>query len=111
MSFRAFPTSIVLAALCLTSCASKRSELLLDTRVTPPEVVLAMVDAKEKKIQTMVGTGSLTFESPEIAGTAAFESSLRKPDSLLVTLEGPFGIDVGTFFLSRDRYVMYNSLE
>jgi outer membrane lipoprotein-sorting protein len=46
-----------------------------------------------------------------MAGTAAFELALKKPDSLLVTFEGPFGIDLGTLFISREKYLMYNSME
>lgn len=100
----------VLAAL-LISCAPKRSEVLLNTEATPPDLVLKMVEQQGAKISTLVGRGIISFDSPEMAGTAAFESNLKKPDSLLVTLEGPFGIDVGTFFLCREKYVLYNSLE
>jgi outer membrane lipoprotein-sorting protein len=59
----------------------------------------------------MRGRGSVSFESPEVAGSAFFAMSLKKPDSLLIMLEGPFGIDAGFLFLSREKFVLYNSLE
>jgi hypothetical protein len=65
----------------------------------------------DARLRTLRGRGSLTFESPEMTGSAAFDVSLRKPDSLLLALEGPFGIQVGTFFLSHDRFFLYNSLQ
>ncbi len=74
-------------------------------------MLIALVEEKSSKLLTLSGKGMLSFESPEMAGTASFTSSLRRPDSLLVFLEGPFGINVGTLFLSKERYIVYNSLE
>ncbi|HXG00740.1 MAG TPA: DUF4292 domain-containing protein [Bacteroidota bacterium] len=107
-----FPRALCLFCLALfTSCAPKRSAVVLDTDVTSPQLLISLVETNARKLVSLVGSGVITFESPEVAGTAAFVSTLKKPDSLLVTLEGPFGIDVGTFFLSRDTYVVYNSFE
>ena len=107
-------TRAAIPALCaalFASCAPKRSAVLLDTTATPPELVRRLVNENSRRLATLVGSGVVTFDSPELAGTAAFSSTLKKPDSLLVTFEGPFGIDVGTFFLCKDSYVVYNSLE
>ena len=102
---------ILLCAVVLHSCAPRRSEVALNTRIVPAAMLMDMVRERERRVQSLSGSGSVSFESPELGGTAIFEISLKKPDSLLVRLEGPFGIDVGTFFLSRERYVMYNSFE
>lgn len=102
---------ILCLLLFLSSCAPRRSEILLNTRETPPEALMTAVEERRSKIVSLTGSGVLSFESPELSGTASFESTMKKPDSLLVMLEGPFGIDVGTFFLSREKYVLYNSLE
>lgn len=98
-------------ALLVVSCAPKRSELLLNTDATSPAILLNRLEEREAKLTTLVGRGIVTFDSPEMAGSASFLSNMKKPDSLLVTLAGPFGIEVGTLFLSREKYVMYNSLE
>ncbi len=100
-----------LLACFLSSCAPRRTEILLNTRETPPEALMSAVEEQRSKIVSLTGSGVLSFDSPELSGTASFESTMKKPDSLLVTLEGPFGIDVGTFFLSRDKYLLYNSLQ
>jgi hypothetical protein len=108
--FRRFSAAL-LAAVLIGSCSSKRSTIALNTQAIEADALVTLVGAAARNVQSLAGKGSITFESPEIAGSAAFEMSMRKPDSLLVTLEGPFGISVGTFFLSRERYIMYNSLE
>lgn len=102
---------VILSAVIVFSCAPRPGLLVLDTRVVPASELIARVTEGGERLHTLVGRGTVTFESQEIVGSAAFELALRKPDSLLVTLEGPFGIDVGTLFLSRERFVMYNSME
>ena len=101
-----------LALLLLSfSCAPKHTAILLDTKAVDVPTLIRMVGTGQQKLHTMVGAGSVTFDSPEIAGTASFDLTMKKPDSLLVRFEGPFGIDVGTLFLSRSKYMAYNSLE
>jgi hypothetical protein len=111
MKFFRLPPLVLLTTFLLLSCAPKHSELLLDTEATDAGTLMMFVQDRQNQLQSMVGRGTVTFESPEIAGTAAFEVALRKPDSLLVTFEGPFGIDLGTLFISREKYLMYNSME
>jgi hypothetical protein len=74
-------------------------------------LLLDQVSKQNATVQTLVGRGSLTFDSPEVAGSAFFRAALKRPDSLLLRLQGPFGIDVGTFFLSHERFVMYNAID
>ncbi|MEK9135518.1 MAG: DUF4292 domain-containing protein [Bacteroidota bacterium] len=99
------------ALLLIASCAPKRSEVLLDTKATDARTLISLVEEHQNKLHSVVGKGTVTFESPEIAGTAAFELALKKPDSLLVTFEGPFGIDLGALFISAGKYFIYNSME
>jgi len=98
-------------ALLLSSCAPKRAEVALSTESVSAATLVSLVEARAKQLKSIVGRGSVTFESPQMAGSAFFTLSLLKPDSLLVQLAGPFGMDLGTLFISRDRFVMYNSLQ
>jgi outer membrane lipoprotein-sorting protein len=103
--------ALALMSVLLASCAPKRAEILLDTHAVPAGRLISLVAARQAALSTLTGRGVASFESPEMGGTAAFTMALRKPDSLLVRFEGPFGIDVGTLFLSRDKFVVYNSIE
>lgn len=106
-----FPVAVLLLGLLAGSCAPKTNSVLLDTSRMSASTLLEMVAAGNARVHSMTGRGSVAFESPDLTGSAYFELSLKKPDSLLAKFEGPFGIDVGTLFLSRERFVMYNSLE
>lgn len=62
-------------------------------------------------IQTLSGSGNISVESREMAGSGSFEIALRKPDSLLLKFEGPFGLEVGTALVTRKEFLLYNSLQ
>ncbi len=102
--------SLIIILLVL-SCSPKPVSVLLDTERTSAATLIRLVNANEQKIHTLVGSGHITFDTPELSGTAAFSITMKKPDSLLALFEGPFGIDLGTLFLSRNRYLIYNSFE
>lgn len=101
----------VMMGCLLVGCSPTTSELVLDTQRVPAAELVRRVAGNAAGIQTLTGSGSVDFESPDLGGSVFFTLALRKPDSLLLRLEGPFGIDVGFLFLSRGRYVLYNSVE
>jgi outer membrane lipoprotein-sorting protein len=68
------------------------------------EMVRQRVDA----VGTLRGEGVVTIESPEESGSSSFTLNLKKPDSVLVNLNGPFGIRFGTLQFTRERFVFYN---
>ncbi len=102
---------LLMLALLFSTCAPKRSELILDTHAINAAALLKVVQNTHARLHTMVGGGSVTFESPDLAGSASFDLNMKMPDSLLVRFEGPFGLDVGTVFLSREKFLVYNSIE
>ena len=110
---RSLPLLLVAAgvALLMPSCAPKPAELLLDTAQVTPARIAEMIAQHDARVHSLAGGGTLTFESPELSGSVFFTVSVKKPDSLLLRFEGPFGMDVGFLFASRERYVMYNALE
>jgi outer membrane lipoprotein-sorting protein len=90
-------------------CASRR-DLTKEGALTL-EDVLSRISARNDAITTLAGYGTITVESPEASNKGAFHVGLKKPDSVLVDLRGPFGIHVGTLLLSRKEFVFYNRME
>jgi outer membrane lipoprotein-sorting protein len=62
-------------------------------------------------IHSMSGEGRISIETPEIAQSGSFILTLQKPDSILINLQGPFGIKVGSALVTRTEFFFYNSLE
>ncbi len=102
---------VLLTVLALSGCAPHRADLLLDTGRVPAGELARIIRDNDARVTGLSGSGSVAFESSELSGSVFFTISLRKPDSLLIRFEGPFGMDAGFFFLSRSSYVIYNRLE
>jgi len=78
-------------------------------RVTPAQLVRD-VQANHGKKTTLKARGSISIESRDFSNSGNFNVDLKHPDSLLVRLRGPFGLNVGTVFLSQNDFVFYNSM-
>ncbi|MGA3246239.1 MAG: DUF4292 domain-containing protein [Bacteroidota bacterium] len=97
-------------SILLIGCASVPSANLAGRAITP-EMVQRTVQVNRERVQSLNGAGTITVETPEIAQSGSFELVLHKPDSLLMKIEGPFGIHVGSALLTRTGFVFYNSLQ
>jgi outer membrane lipoprotein-sorting protein len=107
---RVHGTLFPLIAVFLVGCASVPRPDLAGTTVNP-ETVRRIVQGNYQKVRSMTGSGTISVETPEMAQSGSFELFLRKPDSVLVKIEGPFGISVGSALITRDEFVFYNSLQ
>ena len=74
-------------------------------------VVLSAVDQNQGSLRTLTGEGELHIETPSISQSANFTLVLRKPDSLLLTVTGPFGIRVATALLTPTKFQAYSALQ
>ncbi|MCI0707088.1 MAG: DUF4292 domain-containing protein, partial [Ignavibacteriae bacterium] len=94
----------------VAGCSSTPA-LNVDKNSVTPALIHERVRANIEHIRTLSGTGTISMESPEMAGSGSFEIALRKPDSLLLKIEGPFGIEVGSALVTRNEFLFYNSLQ
>lgn len=101
-----FPVALIV----LGGCASAPSRNLAGKAVTP-EMVQHIVRVNHERIRSLTGSGTISVETPELAQSGSFELFLHKPDSMLVKVEGPFGIHVGSVLLTRTDFILYNSLQ
>lgn len=97
-------------SILLIGCASVPSANLAGRAITP-EMVQRTVQVNRERVQSLNGAGTITVETPEIAQSGSFELVLHKPDSILMKIEGPFGIRVGSALLTRTGFEFYNSLQ
>ncbi|MBM4162204.1 MAG: DUF4292 domain-containing protein [Ignavibacteria bacterium] len=101
---------LLLALVAAAGCAPTASTRVV-TGATTPERVRKSVNENQQRVQSLKGTGNITVETPEIAQSGSFELALRKPDSVLIKFEGPFGIDVGAALLTPKDFHFYSSLQ
>lgn len=100
---------LVVIVFLVQSCATNKTTL--STRSISSEQVHEIVFANQVRMQTAKGEGTISVETPTIAQSGSFVLTLRKPDSLMVILRGPFGIKIGSALLTRKTFWFYSSLE
>jgi outer membrane lipoprotein-sorting protein len=100
--------SVVLLA--FVGCNSSRVATVGNRHISYEEVQEA-VQHQQQYIHSLHGEGKISVETPDMAQSGSFTLFLRKPDSVLVKLQGPFGIKVGFALITRDEFIFYNSFE
>jgi len=105
-----FSLILILFSLLYIGCRTTSTLNLSDMSITSEEVQ-EIARTHHTRIQSIQGEGRISVETPEIAQSGAFILTLRKPDSVLISLRGPFGIKVGSALLTRTEFAFYNSLE
>ena len=93
----------------MESCSTHSA--LIGNKQFNPDRVHEIVLANQSRMLTAAGEGTISVETPTIAQSGSFSLTLKKPDSLLITLQGPFGIRVGAAMVTRTNFVFYSSLE
>lgn len=96
---------VILAESCATNKSSFRNEAVSSLEVHET------VRVNQIRMRSARGEGTISVETPTMAQSGSFVLILRKPDSLLINLRGPFGIKVGSALLTRKDFWFYNSLQ
>ncbi|NOG99433.1 MAG: DUF4292 domain-containing protein [Ignavibacteriae bacterium] len=93
---------IVLAESCVPSKPAYEEQVL------PADRLIKQLEKNRRKIKTFRGTGVLSIESPELSANANFEVMLKKPDSIKLSIYGPFGIDLAHAMVTKNSFVFYD---
>jgi outer membrane lipoprotein-sorting protein len=100
----------VFSLLVFAGCRTT-SNLNLNSRSISSAEVQKAVRSYHSEIHTMMCEGQISIETPDIAQSGSFILNLQKPDSILISIRGPFGIKVGSILITRTEFFFYNSLQ
>jgi hypothetical protein len=107
---RRFLFSLCCVLLSLTGCRTTSSLNLSSSSISYAEVQ-ERSRSHHARIHSMMGEGQISLETPDMSQSGSFILTLQKPDTVLLTLQGPFGIKVGSALVTRTGFLFYNSLE
>ena len=99
----------MLTLLLLAGCSAKKETFTADSSLTSSEII-EMVNALPLSIQTFSAVGSVNVETPQMSQSAGFDLAVKKPDSIRIIVEGPFGITVARALFTQHHFVAYNAL-
>lgn len=93
----------------LSSCVpSKPTE---DTELLPAERLVSKLESNRRKIVNFEGSGTIHVSSSTLNNSASFQVILVKPDSIYLTIMGPFGIDLAQALVTNDDFIFYDALK
>lgn len=94
--------------LFVSSCVPSKPNY--EKKVLPADRLLKRIEGNRRKIKYFNGTGRLDIKTKEIENTARFEIFIHKPDSIKLSIYGPFGIDVAQALVTKDDFIFHDVL-
>jgi outer membrane lipoprotein-sorting protein len=97
------------------SCSSTSGNEVENTQskvlLLSPAQLKAKINEQSLKLTSLDCEGDLTIDSPELNNSGSVILSIFKPDSIYSKLEGPFGISIACFLITRNNFIYYNIRE
>jgi len=111
MNVKIFIFGVFLFLILYSNCAVKLKEVDFTNREFSVEELKKELSNNSRTLKTLVGDGVIIFESKEYFEKANAEIYIKFPDSIMVKLEGPFGLDIAYIFFSERELKYYNIRE
>lgn len=95
---------LIIIAGCVPSQPTEEYELL------PSERLTNKLEANRRKIKNFEGSGTIFVNTPSMDNSATFRIVLQKPDSIYLTILGPFGIELAQALVTKEKFTFYDAL-
>ncbi|QQS37494.1 MAG: DUF4292 domain-containing protein [Ignavibacteriales bacterium] len=97
--------TIILFDGCVPSKPTEEVEILSSERL------INKLEVNRRRIKNFEGTGTLTVKSNQLDNPASFRVVLQKPDSIYLSIMGPFGIELAQALVTNDNFIFYDVLQ
>lgn len=99
----------LLSVIVITSCSTEKA--VSKDKVLPADRLIRKLEGNRRTIKTFYGKGVLNIRSANFKGKTSFEISVKKPDSIKISIYGPFGIDLAHGLVTKNTFVFYDVLK
>ncbi len=72
--------------------------------------MLDYIQTEEGQLNTLEASCRISVDSEEFSGNFFANVYYIKEDSLLLSVSGPFGVQAGTLFIGKERFIFYNQM-
>jgi outer membrane lipoprotein-sorting protein len=116
LNFKYYNYLIIIFILIISySCSSTSGNESDNTQskavLLSPGELKAKINEQSSKLTALDCEGEISIDSPELNSSGSFTISIFKPDSIYSKLEGPFGISIADFLITRSNFIYYNIRE
>ncbi len=105
-NFLSFVLFAIIISVLFSGCATTKE--VTTERILPSNRLVKKLEGNRRMIKTFHGTGVLSVDSPDFSANATFEISMKKPDSIKVSVYGPFGIDLAHVLVTKYHFAFYD---
>ncbi|MCI0448744.1 MAG: DUF4292 domain-containing protein [Chlorobi bacterium] len=102
---------VILPFICIFIISCTASQNTGEPDKIPVRDLKAIINQNSSLIETLEASGNISFDSPEQSGSGWIELKIKKPDTVFVKIEGPFGISVANALITRNSFIYYNVQE
>lgn len=81
-----------------------------EVEILPSERLINKLEINRRRIKSFEGAGTMTVRSGTINQSVSFKVILQKPDSLYLTMYGPFGIEIAQALVMKDNFIFYDAI-
>ena len=99
----------LLSIIVVTSCSTEKA--VTADKVLPADRLIRKLEGNRRTIKTFHGSGVLSIRSSSFQGKTSFEISVKKPDSIKISIYGPFGIDLAHGLVTKRSFIFYDVLK
>ena len=102
---------ILLGVIVLQACKTQRVLIKNEYPNPPFRQLLEVHERWQKSIKTFSGVGRITVDTPQFSGNFEAHIYAKGTDSLLVSVSGFMGTEVGKVFVGENRFIFYNQYD
>ena len=100
----AFAVSIVFIPGCVPSKPTD------DVEILPSERLVEKLEINRRRIENFEGNGTIVVRNGSSNQSVSFKVVLEKPDSLYLTMYGPFGIELAQALVMKQNFIFYDAM-
>lgn len=100
---------LLLLAVIVQNCVPSKPNY--EERVLTSDRLIKKLEANRRQIKTFKGTGVIKVNTPQVDAKANFEVMIKKPDSIKISIFGPFGIDLAEALVTKNEYIFFDIMK
>jgi len=100
--------SFLLLLIIITGCTKPR--FVLDSGKVHFKDLLDNIHTEQQMLKSLTGNARISVETEEFSGNFFATIYYLKSDSILIAVSGPFGIQAGSLFIGKERFIFYNQI-
>ncbi|MCB0283056.1 MAG: DUF4292 domain-containing protein [Calditrichae bacterium] len=101
---------ILLLIVVLNSCSVFQPSVKADLEKVTYRQLLEHHSAWQDAIKAVNGNLRITLDTPQYSGNFDASILVNEPDSMLITVTGPFGMHLGKLHVTKNRFIFYNQV-